>query len=67
MTKCRDSVSESTADHLILVRMLLAIQAVAISPCGRYMDDVGVCELLEIGLSLCCQMRLEGNSHGITN
>ncbi|KAI8049867.1 hypothetical protein BDF22DRAFT_745740 [Syncephalis plumigaleata] len=59
MTKCRDSVSESTADHLILVRMLLAIQAVAISPCGRYMDDVGVCELLEIGLSLCCQMRLE--------
>ncbi|RKP25811.1 hypothetical protein SYNPS1DRAFT_6151, partial [Syncephalis pseudoplumigaleata] len=59
MTKCRDSVSESSADHLILVRMLLAIQAVAVSPCGRLMDDVGVCELLEIGLSLCCQMRLE--------
>ncbi|KAI9596327.1 hypothetical protein BDF19DRAFT_438767 [Syncephalis fuscata] len=59
MAKCRDSVSESSADHLILVRMLLAIQAVTVSPCGRLMDDVGVCELLEIGLSLCCQMRLD--------
>ncbi|RKP06313.1 hypothetical protein THASP1DRAFT_18630, partial [Thamnocephalis sphaerospora] len=61
VAKCRHAASESSADSLVLLRMLLAMQAAVLSPNIRVMDDVSVCELMEVGLSLCCQMRLDDN------
>jgi hypothetical protein len=60
IAKCRNMASESSTDITILLHTLLAMQAVIYSPCMRVMDDVSVCEMMEVGLSLCCQMRLDG-------
>ncbi|KAG0170045.1 GDP/GTP exchange factor for ARF [Apophysomyces sp. BC1015] len=57
-THCKFEASDAASDELVLLRMLQVLQMALTSECGQILSDEAVCEMMETGLSMCCQMRL---------
>lgn len=58
ITHCRFEASDSTTDEIVLLRILKLMEGMIAGPGGDILGDESVCELMETGLSMCCQSRL---------
>ncbi|MCJ1477728.1 GDP/GTP exchange factor for ARF [Lambiella insularis] len=58
VTHCRFEASDSAADEIVLLRILKLMEGMLSGPGGDLLGDESVCEMMETGLSMCCQMRL---------
>lgn len=58
ITHCRFEASDSAADEIVLLRILTLMEGMLSGPGGDLLGDESVCEMMETGLSMCCQMRL---------
>jgi len=58
ITHCRFEASDSAADETVLLRILKLMEMMLSGPGGNLLGDESVCEMMETGLSMCCQMRL---------
>lgn len=58
ITHCRFEASDSAADEIVLLRILKLMEMMLSSPGGDLLGDESVCEMMETGLSMCCQVRL---------
>jgi brefeldin A-resistance guanine nucleotide exchange factor 1 len=58
ITHCRFEASDSAADEIVLIRILKLMEGMIASPSGEVLGDESVCEMMETGLSMCCQARL---------
>ena len=57
-THCRFEASDSSADEIVLLRILKLMEGMLSRPEGELLGDESVCEMMETGLSMCCQVRL---------
>ena len=58
ITHCRFEASDSAADEIVLLRILKLMEGMISGPGGDLLADESICEMMETGLSMCCQMRL---------
>lgn len=58
ITHCRFEASDSAADEIVLLRILKLMEGMISRPEGELLGDESVCEMMETGLSMCCQIRL---------
>ncbi|KAL2800397.1 hypothetical protein BJX66DRAFT_331975 [Aspergillus keveii] len=58
ITHCRFEASDSSADEIVLLRILKLMEGMLSGPEGELLGDESVCEMMETGLSMCCQGRL---------
>ncbi|KAL8793694.1 MAG: hypothetical protein Q9195_003743 [Heterodermia aff. obscurata] len=58
ITHCRFEASDTAADETVLLRILKLMEDMLRGPGGDLLGDESVCEMMETGLSMCCQMRL---------
>jgi brefeldin A-resistance guanine nucleotide exchange factor 1 len=58
ITHCRFEASDTAADEIVLLRILKLMEGVLSRPEGELLGDDSVCEMMETGLSMCCQNRL---------
>lgn len=58
ITHCRFEASDSSADEIVLLRILKLMEGMLSRPEGELLGDESVCEMMETGLSMCCQGRL---------
>lgn len=58
ITHCRFEASDSTADEIVLLQILQLMESMLSGPGGNMLGDDSVCEIMETGLSMCCQTRL---------
>lgn len=58
ITHCRFEASDSAADEIVLLRILKLMEGILSGPGGDLLSDESVCEMMETGLSICCQSRL---------
>ena len=58
ITHCRFEASDTAADETVLLRILKLMEDMLSGPGGELLGDESVCEMMETGLSMCCQMRL---------
>lgn len=58
ITHCRFEASDSAADEIVLLRILNLMEDMLSGPGGTLLSDESVCEMMETGLSMCCQSRL---------
>ena len=58
ITHCRFEGSDSAADEIVLLRILKLMEGILSRPEGELLGDESVCEMMETGLSMCCQGRL---------
>ena len=58
ITHCRFEASDSSADEIVLLRILKLMESMLSRPEGHVLGDESVCEMMETGLSMCCQSRL---------
>ncbi|KAI9800297.1 MAG: GDP/GTP exchange factor for ARF [Piccolia ochrophora] len=58
ITHCRFEASDSAADEIVLLRILKLMESMLAGPAGPTLGDESVCEMMETGLSMCCQIRL---------
>ena len=58
ITHCRFEASDSAADEIVLLQILKLMEGMLSGPGGDLLGDESVCEMMETGLSMCCQMRL---------
>jgi brefeldin A-resistance guanine nucleotide exchange factor 1 len=58
ITHCRFEASDSAADEIVLLRILKLMEGMLAGPEGELLGDESVCEMMETGLSMCCQVRL---------
>lgn len=58
ITHCRFEASDSAADEIVLLGILELMQSMLSGPGGDLLGDESVCEMMETGLSMCCQTRL---------
>lgn len=58
ITHCRFEASDSAADEIVLLRILKLMEGMLSRPEGELLGDESVCEMMETGLSMCCQGRL---------
>ena len=58
ITHCRFEASDSAADEIVLLRILKLTEVMISGPGGDVLGDESVCEMMETGLSMCCQARL---------
>lgn len=58
VTHCRFEASDSAADEIVLLRILKLMETILSGPGGNQLSDESLCNLLETGLSMCCQQRL---------
>jgi brefeldin A-resistance guanine nucleotide exchange factor 1 len=58
ITHCRFEASDSAADEIVLLRILKLMEGMISGPGGEVLGDESVCEMMETGLSMCCQARL---------
>ncbi|KAI9376339.1 hypothetical protein BJX61DRAFT_538871 [Aspergillus egyptiacus] len=58
ITHCRFEASDSAADEIVLLRILKLMEGMLSGPEGELLGDESVCEMMETGLSMCCQVRL---------
>ena len=64
-THCKFEASDSVSDEVVLLKILDVLKNTLTSPLGAMLTDEAVCEMMETGLSMCCQMRLSGASHHV--
>ena len=58
ITHCRFEASDSSADEIVLLRILKLMEIMLLRSESRLLGDESVCEIMETGLSMCCQSRL---------
>ena len=58
ITNCRFEASDSSADEVVLLRVLKLMELLMSRPEGRLLSDERVCDLMSTGLSMCCQGKL---------
>ncbi|OJD27159.1 hypothetical protein ACJ73_01445 [Blastomyces percursus] len=58
ITHCRFEATDSAADEIVLLRILKLMEGMLSRPEGQLLGDESVCEMMETGLSMCCQVRL---------
>ncbi|KAI5298474.1 hypothetical protein KEM56_004021 [Ascosphaera pollenicola] len=58
VTHCRFEATDSAADEIVLLRILKLMEDMMTRPEGELLGDESVCEMMETGLSMCCQVRL---------
>lgn len=58
ITHCRFEASDSAADEIVLLRILRLMEGMLSGPGANLLSDESVCEMMETGLSMCCQSRL---------
>ena len=58
ITHCRFEASDSAADEVVLLGILELMENMLSGPGGDLLGDESVCEMMETGLSMCCQNRL---------
>lgn len=58
ITHCRFEASDTAADEIVLLRILKLMEGMLSGPEGELLGDESVCEMMETGLSMCCQNRL---------
>ena len=58
ITHCRFEGSDSAADEVVLLRILNLMESMLSRAEGQLLGDESVCEMMETGLSMCCQARL---------
>ena len=58
ITHCRFEASDSAADEIVLLQILRLMESMISGPGGDLIGDESVCEMMETGLSMCCQKRL---------
>ncbi|KAI9667680.1 MAG: GDP/GTP exchange factor for ARF [Bathelium mastoideum] len=58
ITHCRFEATDSAADEIVLLRILKLMEGMISGPGGDILSDESVCEMMETGLSMCCQVRL---------
>ncbi|TKA61964.1 hypothetical protein B0A49_11311, partial [Cryomyces minteri] len=58
ITHCRFEASDTAQDEVVLLRILRLMEDIVVGPSGEILGDASVCELMETGLSMCCQGRL---------
>jgi brefeldin A-resistance guanine nucleotide exchange factor 1 len=58
ITHCRYEFSDSAADEIVLLRVLRLMEIIISGRGGEVLGDESVCEMMETGLSMCCQARL---------
>ncbi|KAL1976055.1 hypothetical protein VTN31DRAFT_4447 [Thermomyces dupontii] len=58
ITHCRFEASDTPADEIVLLRILKLMEVIVSRPEGELLGDESVCEMMETGLSMCCQNRL---------
>ncbi|KAK7204380.1 hypothetical protein BZA70DRAFT_249243 [Myxozyma melibiosi] len=58
ITHCRFEASDSAQDEVVLLRILRLMECMMCGIGGDLLSDESVCEMMETGLSMCCQMRL---------
>ncbi|GAA6025135.1 hypothetical protein JCM8202_005730 [Rhodotorula sphaerocarpa] len=57
-THCKFEASDSVSDEVVLLRILDLLRTLLTGPLAGVLSDESVCEMMETGLSMCCQMRL---------
>ncbi|KAI0154872.1 Sec7-domain-containing protein [Xylariaceae sp. FL1272] len=58
ITHCLFEASDSAQDEVVLLMILHLMEDMLSSPGGALLSDESVCEMMETGLSMCCQSRL---------
>ncbi|TGJ85964.1 hypothetical protein E0Z10_g2814 [Xylaria hypoxylon] len=58
ITHCRFEASDSAQDEVVLLMILLLMEDMLSGPGGALLSDESVCEMMETGLTMCCQSRL---------
>lgn len=58
ITHCRFEASDSAADEIVLLRILKLMEGMLSGPGANLLSDESVCQMMECGLSMCCQSRL---------
>ena len=58
ITHCRFEASDSAADEIVLLRILRLMEMMVSGRVGATLGDESICEMMETGLSMCCQGRL---------
>lgn len=61
-THCKFEASDSVSDEVVLLKILDVLRNCLTGRLGEVLSDESVCEMMETGLSMCCQMRLSGTS-----
>jgi brefeldin A-resistance guanine nucleotide exchange factor 1 len=61
-THCRFEASDSISDEIVLLKILDVLKHALTGPVGYTLTDEAVCQMMETGLSMCCQMRLSGTT-----
>lgn len=59
-TRCRFEAGDSASDEAVLLRILQLAETVVLNQLGQWLEDAALCEVMETGLSMCCQLRLSG-------
>lgn len=59
-THCKFEASDSVSDEVVLLKILDVLRNCLTGRLGDVLSDESVCEMMETGLSMCCQMRLSG-------
>ncbi|GAA5820135.1 hypothetical protein JCM3770_005386 [Rhodotorula araucariae] len=57
-THCKFEASDSVSDEVVLLKILDVLRNCLTGRLGQVLSDESVCEIMETGLSMCCQMRL---------
>ncbi|GAA6035516.1 hypothetical protein JCM8097_000294 [Rhodosporidiobolus ruineniae] len=57
-THCKFEASDSVSDEVVLLKILDVLRNALTGRLGQFLSDESVCEMMETGLSMCCQMRL---------
>ncbi|GAA5913880.1 hypothetical protein JCM8208_004987 [Rhodotorula glutinis] len=57
-THCKFEASDSVSDEVVLLKILDVLRNCLTGHLGEVLSDESVCEMMETGLSMCCQMRL---------
>lgn len=58
VTHCRFEASDPATDEIVLFRILKLMEGMITGPCGDVVGDESMCEMMETGISMCCQTRL---------
>ena len=61
-THCKFEASDSVSDEVVLLKILDVLRNCLTGRLASVLSDESVCEMMETGLSMCCQMRLSGMS-----
>ena len=58
ITHCRFEATAEAADEVVLLRILKLMEVMISGSGGEILSDESVCEMMETGISMCCQPRL---------